>query len=96
LQGYYIFGALVAETILTSVQTVSAQTGGIKALQNHLARRGDRAHVIANVGFSDLPLSARRSINLFNRLKRAKLCIGKIDRKDPASTRLDFDRRRQG
>jgi hypothetical protein len=46
-QGYYNFGALVAETILASVQSVSAQTGGhmdasdlIKALQNHLARRG--------------------------------------------------------
>jgi hypothetical protein len=52
LQGYYIFGALVAETILASVQILSAQTGGhmdasdlTKALQNHLARRGDRAHV---------------------------------------------------
>ena len=31
-----------------------------------------------------------RSINLFNRLKRAKFRIGKIDRKDPTSTRLDF------
>jgi hypothetical protein len=89
LQGYYIFGALVAETILTSVQIVSAQTGGhmdasdlIKALQNHLARRGDRAHNMTNVGSSDLPLSAGRSINLFSRLKRAKLGIGKIDRKD--------------
>jgi predicted signal transduction protein with EAL and GGDEF domain len=97
LQGYYIFGALVAETILASVQIVSAQTGGhmdasdlTKALQNHLARRGNRAHIVANVGSSDLPLSARRSINLFNRLKRAKLCIGKVDRKDPTSSRLDF------
>ena len=60
----------------------------IKALQNHLARRGDRAHNMTNVGSSDLPLSARLSINLFNRLKRAKLCIGKIDRKDPISIRL--------
>jgi hypothetical protein len=41
-----------------------------------------------NVGLSDLPLSARRSINLFSRLKRAKLCIGEIDQKDPISTRL--------
>jgi hypothetical protein len=41
-------------------------------------------------GSSDLPLSARRSINLFNRLKRSKLCIGKVDRKDPTSSRLDF------
>jgi hypothetical protein len=40
-----------------------------------------------NVGLSDLPLSARRSINLFSRLKR-KLCIGEIDQKDPISTRL--------
>jgi hypothetical protein len=53
-------------------------------------KEGGRAHTIANVGSSDLPLSARRSINLFNRLKRAKLCIGKIDRKAPASTRLGF------
>ena len=60
----------------------------IKALQNHLARRGDRAHNMTNVGSSDLPLSVRRSINLISRLKRAKLCIGKIDRKDPISIRL--------
>ena len=60
----------------------------IKALQNHLARRGDRAHNMTNVGSSDLPLSAGRSINLFSRLKRAKLCIGQIDQKDPISIRL--------
>jgi predicted signal transduction protein with EAL and GGDEF domain len=89
LQGYYIFGALVAETILASVQIVSAQTGGhtdasdlIKALQNHLQGGGDRAHVTASVGSSDLPLSARRSINLFNKLKVRssvlEMSIGKI------------------
>jgi hypothetical protein len=35
-------------------------------------------------------VSARRSISLFNRLKRAKHCIGKVDRKDPTLSRLDF------
>jgi hypothetical protein len=46
-QGYYNFGALVAETILASVQARAHKQAGhmdasdlIKALQKHLARRG--------------------------------------------------------
>ena len=62
--------------------------GGPAAITRTSCKEGGRAHTMINVGSSDLPLSARRSINLISRLKRAKLCIGKIDRKDPISIRL--------
>jgi hypothetical protein len=72
----------------------------IKALQNYLARRGGRAHIMANVGSSDLPLSARRSINLFNRLKQQiEACEALYwnDRSErPSFNSLRLYRRRQG
>jgi hypothetical protein len=61
---------------------------GPAAITRTSCKEGGGAHTMINVGSSDLPLSVRRSINLISRLKRAKLCIGKIDRKDPISIRL--------